>query len=93
MINLIDANKFSKGFEKLGIKLFTLKNKNGIVSQITNYGGRVVNLFVPDKNGVFKDVVLGYDSAKDYLEKPDHFFGAIIGRYGNRIANGKFSYR
>ena len=91
MIKLIDTSEFSKGFEELGIKLFTLKNKNGIVSQITNYGGRVVNLFVPDKNGVFEDVVLGYDSAKDYLEKPDHFFGAIIGRYGNRIADGKIS--
>ena len=91
MIKLIDANNFSKGFEKQGIKLFTLKNKNGIISQVTNYGGRIVNLFVPDKKGVFEDVVLGYDSAKDYLEKPDHFFGAIIGRYGNRIANGKFS--
>tara|TARA_R110002049_G_scaffold183394_2_gene351314 strand:- start:1180 stop:2232 length:1053 start_codon:yes stop_codon:yes gene_type:complete len=91
MIKLIDADKFSTGSEELGIKLFTLKNKNGIVSQITNYGGRVVNLFVPDKNGVFKDVVLGYGPAKDYLEKPDHFFGAIIGRYGNRISNGKFS--
>ncbi|WP_218597718.1 aldose epimerase family protein [Polaribacter sp. NJDZ03] len=91
MIKLIDANQFSKGFEKQGIKLFTLKNKNGIVSQITNYGGRVVNLFTPDKEGLFKDVVLGYDTAKEYLEKPDHFFGAIIGRYGNRIADGKFS--
>ena len=91
MKKLINANNFSKGFEKQGIKLFTLKNKNGMVSQITNYGGRVVNLFVPDKKGVFEDVVLGYESAKDYLEKPDHFFGAIIGRYGNRIANGKFS--
>jgi aldose 1-epimerase len=91
MIELINANNFSKGFEEQGIQLFTLKNKNGIVSQITNYGGRIVNLFVPDKKGVFKDVVLGYDSAKEYLNKPDHFFGAIIGRYGNRIANGKFS--
>ena len=91
MIQLIDENKFSKAVEELGIKLFTLKNKNGIVSQITNYGGRVVNLFIPDKNGVFEDVVLGYDSAQDYLEKPDHFFGAVIGRYGNRIANGKFT--
>jgi aldose 1-epimerase len=91
MIKLIDASGFSKGFEKQGVKLFTLRNKNGIVSQVTNYGGRIVNLFVPDKKGGFEDVVLGYDSAKDYLEKPDHFFGAIIGRYGNRISNGKFS--
>ncbi|QXP62773.1 aldose epimerase family protein [Polaribacter sp. HaHaR_3_91] len=90
-MNLITPENFRYTLNNKSIKLFTLKNKNGIVSQITNYGGRVVNLFVPDKNGVFKDVVLGYDSAKDYLEKPDHFFGAIIGRYGNRIANGKFS--
>ena len=90
-MNLITPENFRYTLNNKSIKLFTLKNKNGIVSQITNYGGRVVNLFVPDKNGVFKDVVLGYDSAKDYLEKPDHFFGAIIGRYGNRIAKGKFS--
>ena len=90
-MNLITPENFKYTLDNKSIKLFTLKNKNGIVSQITNYGGRIVNLFTPDREGVFEDVVLGYGTAKEYLEKPDHFFGAIIGRYGNRIANGKFS--
>src|SRR6185369_1460497 len=57
---------------------------------ITNYGGILVSLLVPDKNGKFDDVVLGYDSLADYLHDSP-YFGAIVGRYGNRIANGKFS--
>jgi len=90
-MKLISLENFKYTLNNESIQLFTLKNKNGIVSQITNYGGRIVNLFVPDKEGVFKDIVLGFDTAKEYLEKPDHFFGAIIGRYGNRIANSKFT--
>jgi aldose 1-epimerase len=57
---------------------------------VTNFGGRVVSLLVPDKNGKLEDVVLGYDSLKQYL-KDNSYFGAMIGRYGNRIAKGKFS--
>ena len=90
-MNLITPENFKYTLDNKSIKLFTLKNKNGIVSQITNYGGRIVNLFTPDREGIFKDIVLGYSTAKEYLEKPDHFFGAIIGRYGNRIANSKFT--
>jgi len=90
-MELISPENFKFTLNNESIKLFTLKNKNGIVSQITNYGGRIVNLFVPDKEGIFKDIVLGYSTAKEYLEKPDHFFGAIIGRYGNRIENSKFT--
>jgi len=70
--------------------LFTIKNTNGITCQITNFGGRIVSLFVPDKNGLFEDIVLGYDTLQEYLKRDEIYLGATIGRYGNRIANGKF---
>ncbi len=69
--------------------LYTLTNSNGMSARITNYGGIVTHLFVPDKNGKFEDVVLGFDSLQNYLDGHP-FFGALVGRYGNRIANGKF---
>jgi len=70
--------------------LYVLKNKNNMEVCITNYGGRIVSVMVPDKDGQMKDVVLGFDSIQDYLKYTNNF-GATIGRYGNRIANGKFS--
>jgi aldose 1-epimerase len=72
------------------LQLFSISNSNGIKVDVTNFGGRIVSLFVPDKNGQLGDVVLGYDSLKQYLAG-NPYFGAIIGRYGNRIAKGKFS--
>ncbi|MDR1402306.1 MAG: galactose mutarotase [Tannerellaceae bacterium] len=69
--------------------LFVLKNKNGAEACITNYGGRLVSMMAPDKNGKMTDVVLGYDNINDYTQH-DGNFGALIGRYGNRIANGAF---
>jgi aldose 1-epimerase len=71
------------------VHLFYLKNKNIKVS-ITNYGGRVVNLIVPDSSGEMKDVAVGYDNFSDFSGS-QNFFGATIGRYGNRIAKGKFA--
>ena len=71
------------------IKLFTLKNQNGLIAKITNYGGIVTSLIVPDKNGELDDVVLGFDTIKSYLNEHP-YFGAIVGRYANRIANGRF---
>lgn len=73
------------------VALYTLKNKNGVTALITNYGARVVSLVVPDQHNNPTDVVLGYDSVKTYQKKGEPFFGAIIGRYGNRIAKGKFT--
>lgn len=72
------------------LKLFSISNSNGVKINVTNFGGRIVSLFVPDKNGQSGDVVLGYDSLKQYLTG-NPYFGAMIGRYGNRIAKGKFS--
>src|SRR5690554_5575961 len=70
--------------------LFVLNNNNGVEVAITNYGGRIVSVMVPDKEGNFKDVVLGFDNIEDYTAT-DNNFGATIGRYGNRIAHGKIN--
>ncbi|GAB6012880.1 aldose epimerase family protein [Viscerimonas tarda] len=69
--------------------LYVLKNTNGVEVCITNFGGRIVSILVPDKDGELKDIVLGFDSVQDYVNVPSDF-GATIGRYANRIANGKF---
>lgn len=68
--------------------LYVLKNKNGMEVTVTNYGGRIVSVMVPDKNGEMQDVVLGFDSIQGYTSVSNNL-GATIGRYGNRIANGK----
>jgi len=72
------------------VDLYTLKNKNGVEINISNYGGKVTSWITPDKNGKRSNIVLGYNSAKKYTDKVP-YFGAIIGRYGNRIAKGKFT--
>lgn len=71
------------------VTLYTLKNSKGAEAQIMNYGGIVTSLKVADKKGNFSDVVLGYDNLDGYL-KSTPYFGCLVGRYGNRIANGKF---
>ncbi|MCK5907367.1 MAG: galactose-1-epimerase, partial [Flavobacteriales bacterium] len=71
-------------------KLFVLTNKNNMVVTITNFGGKVVTIDVPDRDGKFEDVVLGYDNIEETV-KGNLYFGALIGRYGNRIAKGKFT--
>lgn len=79
------------------IRLFTLRNANGCKAQFTNLGAKMVSLCVPDANGEIGDVVFGYATAKEYAEcdnatgKGEPFFGATIGRYGNRIAGGKLN--
>lgn len=69
--------------------LFVLKNKNDMEVCITNFGGRIVSVMVPDREGFMRDVVLGFDSIQDYLRFPSDF-GATIGRYANRINQGRF---
>lgn len=70
--------------------LFVLKNKNGMEVCITNFGGRMVSIMVPDRDGKMQDVVLGFDSIQDYIKYPTDF-GATIGRYANRINQGKIT--
>jgi aldose 1-epimerase len=70
---------------------YTLANSKGMVVKIINYGGIITDVITPDKSGAMGDVVLGYDSLSGYLQKANPYFGALVGRYANRIANGKFS--
>ncbi|MDE6757604.1 MAG: galactose mutarotase [Muribaculaceae bacterium] len=86
----LDPEKFNTTVDGKEVGLFTLTNGNGVEACITNYGGRLVSLMVPDRNGEFRDVVLGHDSIADYIDI-DGNLGALIGRYGNRINQGKFS--
>jgi aldose 1-epimerase len=72
------------------VMLYTLRNAAGMEAKITNYGGIIVSLTAPDKNGKYDDIVLGYDSLADYI-KVTPYFGALIGRYGNRIGKGQFT--
>jgi aldose 1-epimerase len=72
------------------VKIYTLANGKGMKARITNYGGIVVNLETPDRAGKLADVVLGYNTVDEYV-KDTPYFGCIVGRYGNRIAAGKFS--
>jgi aldose 1-epimerase len=81
---------FGKMPDGQAIDLYTLTNRNGMKVTITNYGGRVVSLLVPDRAGKVADVVLGFDDLSGYLEQ-NPYFGALVGRYANRIANGEFA--
>ena len=88
------ATSFGQTKDGAEAQLFTLTNAHGLQATITNYGGIVTSLLVPDKDGKLGDVVLGFDKLADYqgegsLASP--YFGALIGRYGNRIKNGQFT--
>lgn len=87
---MVSRKPFGPSGAKRGIFLFTLQNDRGMTATITNYGGIVTSLLTRDRNGVFDDVVLGYDNLAGYLEDAA-YIGAIIGRYGNRIRRGRIS--
>jgi aldose 1-epimerase len=78
-------------YEGQAITEYTLTNKNGMQLSIINYGGTITKLTAPDKDGKFGDVVLGYDSLSGYLQRGNPYFGALIGRYGNRIGKAQFN--
>jgi aldose 1-epimerase len=86
----INVKPFGKLADGQKVSLYTLTNKNGAVTTISNYGGTVTSLMMPDRNGKVADVVLGFSSLDKYV-KDSPYFGALIGRYGNRIAKGEFS--
>ena len=88
--NMVKKELFGTLQNGENIYSYTLTNKNGMSATIINYGATVVKLKVPDKNGKIEDVILGYDSLSSYV-KGASFFGGIVGRYGNRIAKGKFT--
>lgn len=87
----LDTAAFTQEVDGKQVSLYFLKNKNGIEMAVTNYGAKVVALAVPGKNGTFEDIVLGFDNLDDYLNTSEKYFGSVIGRYGNRIAGGKFT--
>ncbi len=86
----VASTPFGKLADGTPVSLFTMVNANGMTMKVMNYGGIITSLTAPDKNGNLEDVVLGYDSLSGYL-KSSPYFGALIGRYGNRIAKGKFT--
>lgn len=88
---LPDASSFRDTIDGKITNLYIIKNSNGMSAAITNYGARVVSLLAPDKNGKLTDVVVGFKSVHDYVNSTEPYFGATIGRYGNRIAKGKFT--
>lgn len=86
----VTSQPFGKTATGEKVELYTLENKNGMKVAIMTYGATVVDLLVPDRNGKLADVALGFDTFTPYLTKSP-YFGAIVGRYGNRIANGRFT--
>ena len=86
----IDKIQFGETMDGTGVDQFILSNNNGMEIRIITYGGIITSWTAPDKNGNYKDIVLGYNTLAEY-EAETPYFGALIGRYGNRIAKGKFS--
>lgn len=84
------ASKFDATIDGKKTALYTLKNANGMTLSITNYGGRFVSLMVPDSAGKMTDVIISMDGAESFKNATEPYLGATIGRYGNRIAKGKF---
>lgn len=87
----LSRRSFQKTIDGKKADLFLLKNKNHAQAAFTNYGGRIISLLVPDTAGKLTDVVVGLSSLAKYRKSTEPYFGALIGRYGNRIAGGKFS--
>lgn len=87
----MENSNFQISLPEGNTKLYRLKNKAGLEMEVTNFGARVISLFVPDREGHFEDIVLGYDSVRDYISTPNTYFGAPVGRYANRIANAQFT--
>lgn len=86
----LNPQKFVTDVDGKKTGLYILRNKNNMEVCVTNFGGRIVSIMAPDRNGTMRDVVLGFDSIQDYIKYPSDY-GASIGRYANRIAHGRFS--
>ena len=82
---------FQKKVQGKDVDLFFLRNENGMEVAITNYGGSLVAIMVPDKNGNFANVIQGHDNIDDCVSSPEPFLSTLVGRYGNRIAKGRFT--
>jgi aldose 1-epimerase len=91
-LSAVDRSDFQTTVDGKNTDLYYLRNGAGMEMTVTNFGGRVVELFVPDRDGNFADVVLGHDNIDAYINySGERFLGATIGRYGNRIGGGRFT--
>ena len=90
-LTVLSKNSFQQTIDGKKTDLYILKNKNNLEASFTNYGARIISLLVPDKEGEFIDVVVGLSSVGQYQASTEPYFGATIGRFGNRIAKGKFT--
>lgn len=90
-VELLQKEQFEKTVDGKQVSIYTISNSNGMKAQFTNYGARLVALWVPSADGSFKDVVWGYDTIDAYLNAADKYSGPVVGRYGNRIKDGKFT--
>ncbi|NDV58293.1 aldose epimerase family protein [Bacteroides sp. 519] len=90
-ITLLDKSAFETTVDGKPVSLYTLNSGNGLTIQVTNFGLRVISIWTPDKNGKYADVAIGYENIDRYLNNNgERFLGPVVGRYANRIANGKF---
>jgi aldose 1-epimerase len=90
-VTLFSASDFEDVVDGKNVSIYTLK-AGDLTMQVTNFGGRVVSLWTPDKNGSFEDIVLGYNNLETYVNNPgERFLGAVVGPYANRIANGTYT--
>ncbi|HUF08772.1 MAG TPA: aldose epimerase family protein [Rhodothermales bacterium] len=90
-LSLARSNDFKIEIGGTAVDLYTLQAPGGLTAQVTNYGARIVNLFVPDRLGRIGNVVLGFDSIAGYLDAKERFYGATIGRFANRIGGSRFT--
>lgn len=89
-MKLLSASTFSGRNSASSAELVTLRNRNGLVAQFTNYGARWVSMWTPDRNGNFSDIILGFDTIDGYLTAGERYHGAIVGRVCGRISNARF---
>ena len=90
-MNIIKESDFLKDSHYSNARLITLQNKNGLIAQFTNYGARWVSMWVPDQQGKFDDVILGFDTLNGYMNAGEQYHGAIVGRVCGRIRQARFS--
>lgn len=89
-VNLPDSKNFLHCVDGKNTHLLVIRNSRGMFVALTDFGARIVSILVPDKNGISRDVALGFPHIKDYIAADEPYHGATVGRYANRIANGKF---
>ncbi len=90
-VTIPEPEKFKTIIDGRQVNLYSLENSNGIRTDITNFGGKIVSLLVPGRDGVFDDIVTGYHSIDEFINSEEKHFGALVGRFANRIAGAAFS--